>query len=754
MLSAVVPEDGLRVCQTRRVRACVIGAGPSGIVATKYLIDKGYEVTVFEKAHGIGGTFVNKVYDDTTLVSSKTITSFSDLRMGEGVDRDINGVLPDHPTVVRYVQYLHTYCKVFNLHPHMKFDTTVTRVIKCARTGMRESTSLSGIPESLQGSVYTVYYISSEGKSGDCAPLNDDGKIVTDENEVISAEFDCVVVSSGVHNQPHAPHDDEIPGLAVFRSSEGNKSLHSSEYKGNVEQKDGLFNGKNVLVVGSGETAMDISYRAVNTAGVGNVGMLARHGFLSIPYQMGNQCDKNAHKSTYTPKSRLGNGGVCGSANVNASEGGSVRGTSRPLDVFITNLFEHSYEHPLVHKLQLRWFISTYVIRFGLGLAGSTWGLNQWAGAVEDVKRGHHIINKSSAAMAHINAGVKNKRYGAYGRVWERMWGEVGLKPITLYGGKGVGIAMIDTHTHTKPCIDVSAKQTDLSHITKSTHDVFFDDGSVFKDVHTIIFATGYRQNFPFLDDEIKFSENAMKSEISSRTLTQEKSTESNCLTSFRHATGESLLPLVSLKTGHATHYIVDEDNNPGIAYIGFVRPNVGAIPPMSELQIQWYLQFLEKKLVRMDKYKFSREDRKPSYVLLAKKYQYGVDYGNYMHRVAEDMGSAPAFADVTLSIWARDMDLSARATTWVRVLFAYCLGQAHISLFRLQGPYASQSAGWDVVEGELCDVALARGWMENAGLLVMTMLFLWLNVSALLVEACLVCVGVQKKFEGFVRYI
>ena len=46
----------------------MIGAGPSGLVAAKYLLeeqqqqlDGGYQVTVVESSASIGGTFVNKV---------------------------------------------------------------------------------------------------------------------------------------------------------------------------------------------------------------------------------------------------------------------------------------------------------------------------------------------------------------------------------------------------------------------------------------------------------------------------------------------------------------------------------------------------------------------------------------------------------------------------------------------------------------------------------------------------------------------
>ena len=39
-------------------------------------------------------------------------------------------------------------------------------------------------------------------------------------------------------------------------------------------------------------------------------------------------------------------------------------------------------------------------------------------------------------------------------------------------------------------------------------------------------------------------------------------------------------------------HNICDT-REPTIAYLGFIRPNVGAIPPMSELQVMWWIQRL-----------------------------------------------------------------------------------------------------------------------------------------------------------------
>lgn len=89
-----------------RPRFLVIGAGPSGIVTAKVLKEHEFrnervDVVVVEESNQLGGTFVNKTYEGSTLVSSKYITCFSDFREREDVQ--------DHPTITEYVDYLEVF---------------------------------------------------------------------------------------------------------------------------------------------------------------------------------------------------------------------------------------------------------------------------------------------------------------------------------------------------------------------------------------------------------------------------------------------------------------------------------------------------------------------------------------------------------------------------------------------------------------------------------------------------------------------
>jgi dimethylaniline monooxygenase (N-oxide forming) len=68
------------------------------------------------------------------------------------------------------------------------------------------------------------------------------------------------------------------------------------------------------------------------------------------------------------------------------------------------------------------------------------------------------------------------------------------------------------------------------------------------------------------------------------------------------------------------TEHHITNPGEPGLGFIGFVRPNVGAIPPIAELQTMWWIQRLKGKI--------SGPANPPTYHVLGKKFEYGVDYG------------------------------------------------------------------------------------------------------------------------------
>ena len=193
-------------------RVAVIGAGPVGLVTLKELTDAGHSVTCFEGSDTVGGTFAH-CYKSARLTSSPFVTAFSDFPPPEG----------DHhhyPAKV-YVKYLEKYAKEFNVFGNIKFNSMVTKVSLDDKTGKS-----------------TV--------------------IVTDYSTGCSTTetFDYVAVCSGLHVKPNIP---VMSGVESFKG----QIVHSKDYVSPDE-----FKGKNVIVVGLGETSADVAAEIGDNANV------------------------------------------------------------------------------------------------------------------------------------------------------------------------------------------------------------------------------------------------------------------------------------------------------------------------------------------------------------------------------------------------------------------------------------------------------------------------------------------------------
>lgn len=215
------------------MRVAVIGAGPSGLTTLKYLTTahefldglKPIEAQLFESEASIGGTFKHRSYEGAEvgyshngivqvkallnhrqLVSSRFLTTFSDYRLPEAADF----LLADE-----YCAYLDGYCNSFNLWPNIRLSTSVTKV------------------ERVRGGGHIVHYVKDGEKS--------------------TWPCDAVAVCSGLHvipNMVSIPGLDNVP--VVF---------HSSQFKSMAQ----LGAHQNLLIMGSGETGMDLAYMAVTS---------------------------------------------------------------------------------------------------------------------------------------------------------------------------------------------------------------------------------------------------------------------------------------------------------------------------------------------------------------------------------------------------------------------------------------------------------------------------------------------------------
>ena len=61
----------------------IIGAGPSGLVAAKYSLQQGYNVTIFEKQSDVGGVWNSFVWPHLTTNISKYTIQFLDWQWHE-----------------------------------------------------------------------------------------------------------------------------------------------------------------------------------------------------------------------------------------------------------------------------------------------------------------------------------------------------------------------------------------------------------------------------------------------------------------------------------------------------------------------------------------------------------------------------------------------------------------------------------------------------------------------------------------------
>eukprot|EP00211_Chloroparvula_japonica_P001060 CAMPEP_0119125780 /NCGR_PEP_ID=MMETSP1310-20130426/4941_1 /TAXON_ID=464262 /ORGANISM="Genus nov. species nov., Strain RCC2339" /LENGTH=562 /DNA_ID=CAMNT_0007115887 /DNA_START=103 /DNA_END=1791 /DNA_ORIENTATION=+ len=186
------------------VRVCVIGAGPSGIVTVKELLQENHDVECFEASSSIGGVFspqggkACRVYDRLRLTISSHYMAYSDYK-------------PDDAsrfwTSEEYFNYLISYAEHFQVLEKIFFNAFVISV-------QRKSEK---------------WFVS----------VNINGSCVT-------KEYDAVAICTGTNQYPA---NFDHPTINEFQG----KIVHSTEYS-NCR----VFEGKNVLVIGIGETAADI----------------------------------------------------------------------------------------------------------------------------------------------------------------------------------------------------------------------------------------------------------------------------------------------------------------------------------------------------------------------------------------------------------------------------------------------------------------------------------------------------------------
>lgn len=183
------------------------------------------------------------------------------------------------------------------------------------------------------------------------------------------------------------------------------------------------------------------------------------------------------------------------------------------------------------------------------------------------------------------------------------------------------------------------------------------------REIDLIVLATGYKQAFPFLPQSSSLD-------------------KINCNDADSDEFDNYPIPATCDVRG-----IWSSSFGPSVAFIGFIRPTIGAIPPLSELQAMLWLHKLflsyfpppcrtspSGVVVPPYELSFSLQPRGGRDLWRSHR---GVDGEAYAYQLALDMGAAPTFSYLT------------HTYNW-KVVWTYLMGPNFGTKFRLVGPWAA----------------------------------------------------------------
>ncbi|KAJ4957420.1 hypothetical protein NE237_024531 [Protea cynaroides] len=177
----------------------IVGAGPSGLATAACLKEKGVSSMILERAGCIASLWQLNTYDRLSLHLPKQFCELPLMPFPAG--------FPTYPTKEQFLGYLESYAKVFDLRP--VFNETVKRAEYDHSVGF--------------------WRVKTMGLKGE-------------------TEYVCrwLVVATGENGEAVVP---EIEGLSEFNGLK----VHTSQYKNGQ-----TFHGKKVLVVGCGNSGMEV----------------------------------------------------------------------------------------------------------------------------------------------------------------------------------------------------------------------------------------------------------------------------------------------------------------------------------------------------------------------------------------------------------------------------------------------------------------------------------------------------------------
>ncbi|KAI0016034.1 hypothetical protein F4780DRAFT_783602 [Xylariomycetidae sp. FL0641] len=338
-----------------------------------------------------------------------------------------------------------------------------------------------------------------------------------------------------------------------------------------------------------------------------------------------------------------------------------------PIDASRASLFDTAYVHPWLRNSSILWTYYDYYVRWISWVSwGTTHGSDQWIGAKPPGWSTSEIFfNKSGHKIApYMNALWKPKQPGT---VPQHLHALLVRSQTPDTKGRALDVAPFPSHIDEHGAVHFRETGRPESAYMRARRPAIKPD--------VVVYCTGYRHSFPFLGPSCPSSSSA------------------------------------------ATDLVRDiwPRGDRTLGFVGFVRPNLGAIPPLAEMQAQlWVWQLLLGPESSSSPSSSSspppefRPGDEAHYRLRARRgarVRHGVDHESYAYQLALDLGAAPGFPEVLRMGWR---GTAKKEGAWYKLPLTWALGANFNAKFRLRGPWAWEGAA-EVMVDELWDTVARR---------------------------------------------